>query len=362
MSFTVAFYAPMKAPDHKTPSGDRTIARLLIAALQAAGHRTEVISRFRSWSACPDRQRVLRLHAKQERKRVAAALSCLKPDVWLTYHLSYKAPDWLGPDLSACFGIPYLAAEASDAPAQAPGPWGEGVADVRSALQTARTIFLMKERDRPALERLDKIPAKLVSLPPFVNMAEWPELDRTGRDGPVHLLAAAMMRPGEKLKSYRLLAAGLARVIAPWRLTIAGDGPVQDDVRALFAPFGSRVHFAGAVGGADLQMFYSAADGFIWPGIGEGIGMVYLEAQASGLPVIACRTAGVPDLVRHQKTGLLTAPEPEALAAAVNTMITGPQMRFRMGRAATAHIRARHDMAQARAILDRALQQPEFFA
>ena len=53
----IAFYAPMKPPDHPNPSGDRRMARLLMAALEAAGHEVTLASRFRAWEGTGDNRR-----------------------------------------------------------------------------------------------------------------------------------------------------------------------------------------------------------------------------------------------------------------------------------------------------------------
>ena len=57
----VAFYAPLKPPDHPVPSGDRRMARLLIQALELAGHEVEVAARLRSWHGVPDGARQARI-------------------------------------------------------------------------------------------------------------------------------------------------------------------------------------------------------------------------------------------------------------------------------------------------------------
>ena len=70
----------------------------------------------------------------------------------------------------------------------------------------------------------------IVSFPPFVDAGAWPDALRAPRPGgPARLLAVAMMRGGDKLASYRLLAEALARCAdRPWRLDIAGDGDASD--------------------------------------------------------------------------------------------------------------------------------------
>src|SRR5690606_22702559 len=99
----IAFYAPMKPPDHATPSGDVRVARLLIAALRRAGNRVELASRLRSWEGTGDARRQARiaaLGARNARRLVARyrrAPAGARPDLWFTYHLYHKAPDWIGP-------------------------------------------------------------------------------------------------------------------------------------------------------------------------------------------------------------------------------------------------------------------------
>src|SRR5258705_5027633 len=124
----IAFYAPLKPPTHPVPSGDRRMARLLMAALGRANHRIELASRFRSRDGAgdPARQQALadlgehlaRRLVRQYQARAAAE----RPELWFTYHLYYKAPDWLGPAGSAAPDIPHVVAEVSHAGQPAGGP------------------------------------------------------------------------------------------------------------------------------------------------------------------------------------------------------------------------------------------------
>ena len=98
----VAFYAPLKSPDHPVPSGDRRIARLFLDALRLAGHDPFVVSRLRSYDGEGDLERQQRLaaigrHMVERMLRRWRRDPEDKPQLWLTYHLYYKAPDWLGP-------------------------------------------------------------------------------------------------------------------------------------------------------------------------------------------------------------------------------------------------------------------------
>ena len=116
----IAFYAPLKPVDHPIPSGDRQLGEALQEALRIRGHDTFVASRFRSFEGDGDARRQSRLAELGRRlgDRLVRRLSRVerRPDVWFTYHLYHKAPDWLGPKVSRALDIPYVVAEASVAP------------------------------------------------------------------------------------------------------------------------------------------------------------------------------------------------------------------------------------------------------
>ncbi len=118
----IAFYAPMKPPTSPIPSGDRQMARRLIAALESADHTVELAAIFASRDGTGDPVRQQRLCGLGRRlaARLAARLRARppgsRPDAWLTYHLYYKAPDWIGPAVADAHDSPSLVAEASHAP------------------------------------------------------------------------------------------------------------------------------------------------------------------------------------------------------------------------------------------------------
>src|SRR5215469_4009938 len=127
----VAFYAPLKPPDHPTPSGDRRIAELFLAALRLAGHEPFVASHFRSYDRLGDQRRQARIASIGTELASRFLRRCREaperaPQLWFTYHVYHKAPDWLGPKIAGALDIPYLLAEASDAPKQARRAWATG--------------------------------------------------------------------------------------------------------------------------------------------------------------------------------------------------------------------------------------------
>jgi glycosyltransferase involved in cell wall biosynthesis len=85
----------------------------------------------------------------------------------------------------------------------------------------------------------------------------------------------------------------------------------------------------------ELLALMSRSDVFVWPGIGEAYGITYLEAQACGLPVVACSNRGVTDVTRDGVTALLCPPDdPDALAAAIMKLANDPTLRRQMSVAA----------------------------
>lgn len=368
----IAFYAPLKPPDHPVPSGDRAMARSLIAALERGGHTVWLASRFRSYDR-GDARRQARLHHLGSRlaTRLASRMDAprLPPDIWFTYHLYHKAPDLLGPAVASHLGIPYVVAEASFAPKQAGGLWDMGHRAVSEALARADRVFQLNPADMACVAPLLASPERLVLLPPFLDTAAFQPADRgearshlaarwdLPQDEP-WLLTVAMMRHDQKLLSYQILAAALSELTdRPWRLILAGSGPAAPEVRRAFAPFGDRLRWAGVLDPETLPLAYSAADLYVWPAVKEAWGMALLEAQAAGLPVVAGRSGGVPTIVADGETGLLAAEgDAVSFAASLRALLDDPRRRQAMGAAALRRVAAVHDIGIAANRLDKELR------
>ena len=337
----LAFYAPMKAPDNPVPSGDRTMARALIAALEAAGFCTDVASAFctRDKTGDPARQIALQRDAQREAARLIPLGREKHWKAWITYHNYYKAPDLLGPVVSHALGIPYLQVESTRARKRLTGPWAAFAKAAEAASDAADVLFYLTERDGDALKAYRHGDQQLVPLAPFLPLRHLP--GRTPqRQG---LIAVGMMREGDKLASYRLIAESLSLVPAKdWTLSIAGDGPARAEVASLMAPFGAQVRFLGALSPETLQDAYQTATVLFWPGVNEAFGMVYLEAQAAGLTVVAQDRPGVRDVLFHGAA--YPAPEagPAALAARLTMLLALPKLTEHLGRDAQNHVARYH--------------------
>jgi glycosyltransferase involved in cell wall biosynthesis len=368
----IAFYAPLKSPTHGTPSGDRRVAGLLMDALAHAGHRVQVASTFRSYDGDGDeaRQRALRAQGEAYAAQLAddwrAAPAEDRPQLWFTYHLYYKAPDWLGPAVSDALGIPYVIAEASYAPKRADGPWALGHEGSAAAIRKAALVLCPTRDDIAGLEQI--IDAKrILHLPPFLDIGPYAdaiahrEALRAGLakerdlDPAVPWIAVvAMMRAGDKLASYRGLAAALQRIDdLPWQLVIAGDGAVRPEVEKLFD---RRSRFLGSLRQRRIAEILAASDLYAWPAINEAYGMALLEAEAAGIPVVSCETRGVPDVVLDGRTGILVRyGDDAALAGAMRELLLNAARRRALGREAARYVAAERSLEAASAKLGAAL-------
>jgi glycosyltransferase involved in cell wall biosynthesis len=360
----VAFYAPMKPASSPVPSGDRRMARALIAALESRGHEVRVASEYVSYIAAPDPMVVRTRCAEGYEMAQGLVRSCLakspdeRPDLWFTYHVYYKAPDWLGPIVASGLGIPYVVAEASFAPKHAGGPWEINLIGVEASIRRADLLFGLNSADTACVLPFLKSADRLVSLKPFVKpfLPPTPAAMRQRTGEPVRLLTVAMMRAGAKLESYRILAEALGRLPqAGWHLTIAGDGPAEAEVRKLFA--GLDVTFAGRADENRLAELHAEADLFVWPAVNEAYGMAILEAQQAGVPVVAGSSGGVGDIVADGETGLLVrAGDPAAFCEAVAALMADPQRRRIMAEAAVQKAAEAHGFAAAADLIDKKLR------
>lgn len=275
-----------------------------------------------------------------------------RPHLWLTYHTYYKAPDVIGPWLSRLLRIPYVLVQPMYGTkyrrraATRPGFYLN-----RWALRCAHLAVSNNRNDLAALERVMPL-NRLAYVAPGIFPEMFARCEAARHAVRAHygfadhhpvLLTVARFRTGAKRKSLHFLFHALARMRndpLPWRLVVVGDGPLEAEIHTAAARcLGRRVVFAGRVARRDLYAYYGAGDLFVFPGIGESLGMVYLEAQACGLPVVALREGGVDQVVCDGLTGILIPHrDARAYAEAVRNLLQNEPRRLAFGREAVRYV------------------------
>ena len=178
--------------------------------------------------------------------------------------------------------------------------------------------------------------------------------------GPVELLCVAALRP---YKGHAVLLEALAGAGPPLdraRLLLVGEGPLRATLerQARALGLGDRVAFLGGLTEPEVARLLEAADVFVLASVVapdgdmEGIPVALIEALASGLPAIATRQSGIPELVRDGETGLLAAPGDVAgLRAALTAVLVDPDAAAERARAGRALVEREFDLARTSARL-----------
>lgn len=351
----IAYYMPFKPLGHPNPSGDLVLGTELHNHLVQAGHHCRLVSRLRCRWIYLHPGKLAQLVA--ERRRVRRMLRREPADLWLSYHSYYKAPDMLGPWCARRLGIPYVIFQGIYATKYRRRllTW-PGFQLNRRALLAADMVFTNKRRDLRNLLRL--LPTERVRyIAPGLHTAAFTfdaEARRRQRRSwgvtdEVVVMAAAMFRPGVKTIGLMTVIASCGELLHRGRnirLVIAGDGSSRAELQANASrALGARVTFCGRIERNMLSTVYSGADIFAFPGVEESLGMVYLEAQSCGLPVVAYGDWGGGEAVADGVTGLLApATSPHLFTDHIDRLAGDAALRRQLGRQGAARVRAEHEL------------------
>lgn len=146
----------------------------------------------------------------------------------------------------------------------------------------------------------------------------------------VNVLSMARLVTG---KGVDVIIRAMAKLPENVHLTVAGDGDQREKLQQLVdhLGLGGRVSFAGWVSGRKKQKLLDDADIFCLPSTYDAFPMSMVEAMANGIPVVAVRWGGIPDMVAHELAGILVdQAEPEAIAGAIGRLLD-EALRLRMG-------------------------------
>lgn len=364
----MTFYMPFKPPGHINPSGDLITGQELRDSFITEGHTVSVASSLRSrWIYWKPRALVRML---MERRRICTMLDKKPADLWFTYHSYYKAPDMLGPHCSSRTKTPYVIFQGIYSTKHKRSlKTLPGFLLNRKALLAARLVYTNKRSDEKNLARL--LPEdRLLYIPPGIKPEQF-DFDNASRDtfrnqwrinDRVVIFTAAMFRPGVKTEGLRQVIASCSALKRDGKrlfLAIAGDGQNRAELeRQARQHLGPDHIFLGKIPRQELYRYYSAADIFAFPGIHESLGMVYLEAQSVGLPVVAFKDWGAREAVINERTGMLTpAAQPDQFSDAIGILLENCDMRKKLGNAARNHIRTNHDIIKNYRRLMQSLEQ-----
>lgn len=171
------------------------------------------------------------------------------------------------------------------------------------------------------------------------------------RSGPLRLLTVASLQP-YKGHRYLIEACARLRMEMEFECRFIGGGELEADLRRRIRELGleQRIHLLGPQPEERVRKELAEADMFVLPSIQEpsgkmeGIPVALMEAMAAGLPVIASRLSGIPELVEDGRSGILTPPEDAAALAAAIRCLESPQLRSRMGECGRLTVRRDYDL------------------
>jgi len=260
------------------------------------------------------------------------------PDV---VHLhSRRGADWLGGLAARLAGTPSVLTRRVDNPER---PWVgalkyrlfDRVVAISDAV--ARALAASGLRETPAVVHSAVDPASVATTCDR-------EAFRAGLDIPAGAPVIGMVAQFIPRKGHEAALDAFAGVLGRHpeaRLVFFGRGPLEADIRQQVARAGleGRVRFAGFR--EDMEAVYACLDVLLHPASEEGLGVALLEAGAAGIPVVACRAGGVPEIVVDARTGLLVDPgDAGALAVALGRLLDSPEERRAMGAAAQRRVEA----------------------
>jgi glycosyltransferase involved in cell wall biosynthesis len=228
---------------------------------------------------------------------------------------------------------------------QAPGPLAQKVAVARfvvcvSQFGRAQVLRMLAPEawGKVIVSRCGVEPARFAPTPPG------------GARSPVRVLCVGRLVPEKGIPGLADSFVELASRGADAELVLVGEGPERERIEARFRAccVPSRLTLLGALPEEDVCRELARADVFVLPSLMEGLPVVLMEAMAAGVPVVAPRLAGIPELVEDGVSGLLFAPADWGeLAARLARLIADPAERSRLGAAGRARVAAEYDVDRA---------------
>lgn len=339
--------------DSLTWGGAEMLLADLAAAASSAGIEMSVgylhdvngspaLPRLHERGVQPQLLNVERMADARALRRVRAHLRVLAPDIVHT-HLSIA--DALGGLAARSLGIPAVSTiHVIGRPvSEPPGPrtaFRAGVIALARRVGDSRVIAVSDAAREAYLTRFHERRERVVTIHNGI-VAPTIELGRAETRAalgiaPDALVVAivAVLRPG---KGHDIAAQAVERLQEDFPslvLLIVGDGPARAEIEALASPLGEKAIFTGHR--TNVAELLGAVDVLLHPPSMDAFPTVLLEACAAGLPVLATRVGGIPEIIAHERNGLLLdfPATAQAVSAELAGMLNNPRLRDRMGIAA----------------------------
>ncbi len=188
---------------------------------------------------------------------------------------------------------------------------------------------------------------KLEVMPLGVDVSNWPIGNFREDPTPFELISVGRL---DGVKGYPVLLEALAMLCEKGRdvrLTVVGEGPDGANLKAQARRLGitGRVVFSGTKNQDQLQQSYANSDLCVLSSFAEGTPVVLMEAMATGVPCVAPRIAGIPELIRHGLDGFLFTPSNvHELAARIAQIMDELELRRKMSKSSRAQISDKYDL------------------
>jgi glycosyltransferase involved in cell wall biosynthesis len=192
--------------------------------------------------------------------------------------------------------------------------------------------------------RFPRLGGRLVCIHNGVRAEEFAGAAPAPVDGERYLLCVAMHNEKKGLDTLIRAFARIAAADRSLKLRLAGDGPLRGELEALAGGLGlaGRVEFLGRCSRPEIVRLMKGALLFVLPSRSEPFGLTLLEAAVSRTPIVASAVGGIPEVIRHEVSGLLVPPgDAAALAAAVLRLRAEPDLAAALARAAHEIVSAR---------------------
>jgi glycosyltransferase involved in cell wall biosynthesis len=197
-------------------------------------------------------------------------------------------------------------------------------------LRSQKIIVLGNYWKQVVSDRVPDCSAKIVIVPNATRTADFRDPNIMKQAANILFLGRLGPRKGVPELVRALASLGSK---SGWRATLAGDGAVSDTRAAVErAGLGDRISVPGWVGPAQVEALLRAANILVLPSFSENLPMSVIEALAHGAAVVCTPVGALPELIEHERTGLIVEPgDVEGLASALGRLIDDPELRQRLG-------------------------------